>query len=128
MPHSRKEKNHDNICEEILKERAAVLGRAGYAVEESIAELVKREREIQIIKKRLKQLDRHSHEQGLPDKRGQIVEEINWSIDQFNTIREKAQIKYYYLIVTREALGLRRHDMIQEIYRIPAKKKKIQVF
>ncbi len=57
-----------------------------------------------------------------------LIAEINSIIDQFNTVRKTAQLKYYYLIVTREAMGLRRHNMIQEIYIIPARKKKMQAF
>ena len=53
-----------------------------------------------------------------------ICEEINFNIDKFNAIHQKAELQYYYLIVTREALGLRRHETIREIYRIPEKKKK----
>jgi hypothetical protein len=60
-----------------------------------------------------------------PDKQ-LICEEINISIDRFNAFLQKAQTQYYYLIVTREALGLRRHEMIQKIYRIPDKKEKIR--
>ncbi len=57
-----------------------------------------------------------------------LIEEINIDIEQFNVIVEKARLKYYYLIVTREAMGLRRHKMVQEMYVIPEKMKKIQVY
>lgn len=63
----------------------------------------------------------------MSQKKQLIREEINLSIDEFNAVCEKAQLQYYYLIVTREALGLRRHEMIQEIYRIPEKKEKIRI-
>ena len=59
-------------------------------------------------------------------KKQMVCEEINLSIDQFNAIRQKAELQYYYLIVTREALGLRRHEMVQKVYQIPDKKEKIR--
>jgi len=55
-----------------------------------------------------------------------IFKEINSIVDQFNTVRQKAEIQYYYLIVTREALGLRRHETVQKLYQVPPKKKKMQ--
>jgi len=67
------------------------------------------------------------HDKQIPDnlnKQRVLIEEIIMILDQFHAVRQGAQLKYYYLIVTREALGLRRHDMIQEIYRIPGKKEK----
>lgn len=130
MPSCRADK-FDNICEELLeellKERAAVLGRAGAAVEGALAELAAIDQQIGIRIERLNLLVKNQTPDNM-DERLKLSEEINTVIHQFNTIREKAKLKYYYLIVTREALGLRRHGLIQEIYVIPAKKKKIQVF
>jgi hypothetical protein len=125
---SRKQENHDALCEELFRERAAVLSRAGMAVEEALAGLAKLDQDIQI---KIEQLQSLKLEQrmvvNLPER--QILSaEINAGIDQFNAVLKNAQLKYYYLIVTREALGLRRHDRIQEIYPLPVKKKKIQVF
>ena len=96
--------------------------------EDALAELTKLDHELQIKNEQLKSLKKHEQ---IPDKLNKqrvLIEEINMIIDQFHAVRQGAQLKYYYLIVTREALGLRRHDMIQEIYRIPVKKKKIQAF
>ena len=128
MPQSRKEESHNNLCEDLLKERAAVLSRAGYAVEDALDELAKIDRIIRKKNNELKLLLRHRQTAKLQGRRQAAIEEINLIIEQFNCVCDSAQLKYYYLIVTREALGLRRHDMIKEIYRIPAKKKKIQVY
>jgi len=38
-------------------------------------------------------------------------------------IKEYAQLRYYYLIVTREAMGFRRHKAVEDVYRIPPKRK-----
>jgi len=126
LKQSRREESHGNLCEELLKERAAVLSRAGMAVEDAIAELTEMECSIQIKNERLKSLMQQDQAGDCFHSRQALIEEINSAIDQFNAVRKNAQLKYYYLIVTREALGLRRHEMIQEIYPIPLKKKKMQ--
>jgi hypothetical protein len=127
-PQSRREEKHDTLCEELLRERAAVLSRAGIAVEDALAELTKLDHKLQIKNEQLKSLQQHKHVPDNLNKQRALIEEINMIVDQFHAVRQKTQLKYYYLIVTREALGLRRHDRIQEIYIIPVKKKKIQAF
>ena len=128
MQISQKRKNdqQDNLLEELLREKAAVLSRAGMAVDEAIEQLMRIGREIEVKISLLNTFCWNNHVSEILQKKQMVCEEINLSIDQFNTIRQKAQLQYYYLIVTREALGLRRHEMIQEIYRIPEKKEKIQ--
>jgi hypothetical protein len=123
---TRKDNHHENICEELLQERAAVLSRAGYAVEDAIDRLKSVGREIETKISLLKSYRTEEHNREILDKQKLLHEEINLHIDQFNDFCRNAQIKYYYLIVTREAMGLRRHEMIKEIYRIPSIKKKIQ--
>jgi hypothetical protein len=120
----RKNDQHDNLCEELLREKAAVLSRAGMAVDDAIERLMRIDREIEVKISLLNTFCWNNHASEMLQKKQMVCEEINLSIDQFNAIRQKAQLQYYYLIVTREALGLRRHEMIQDIYRIPAKKKK----
>jgi hypothetical protein len=121
-----KKDQQDNLLEELLREKAAVLSRAGMAVDDAIGQLTCVDREIEGKISLLKALSGNEHGAEILQKKQLIHEEINLSIDRFNTIRQKAQLQYYYLIVTREALGLRRHEMIQEIYRIPEKKEKIK--
>jgi hypothetical protein len=123
----RKDDQQDNLLEELLREKAAVLSRAGFAVDEAIEKLKKIDREIEekISLLNFFHGDDYSAELSLDKKL--ICEEINLSIEKFNAVHEKAQTQYYYLIVTREALGLRRHEMIQKIYRIPDKKKKYEL-
>ena len=123
---NRKEDQHENLCEELLRERAAVLGRAGFAVEDAIGRLMYLEREIEKKILLLKSYRTVAHDREMLDKQKFLHQEINLNIDQFNDLCRNAQLKYYYLIVTREALGLRRHEVIKEIYRIPAIMKKIK--
>ena len=128
MQISQKRKNdqQDNLLEELLREKAAVLSRAGMAVDDAIERLMSIDREIEVKISLLNTFCWNNHASEMLQKKQMVCEEINLNIDQFNAIRQKAELQYYYLIVTREALGLRRHEMIQDIYRIPAKKEKIR--
>ncbi|MCX6224702.1 MAG: hypothetical protein NTV01_08130 [Bacteroidia bacterium] len=122
----RKTEQHESLCEELLREKAAVLSRAGMAVDEAIEQLMRIDREIEAKIFFLNSISWNKHDQEIFKKNQLFFEDINISIDQFNTARQKAQLQYYYLIVTREALGLRRHEMVHDIYRIPDKKEKIR--
>jgi hypothetical protein len=126
---SQKMKNdrQDNLLEELLREKAAVLTRASWAVEEVIEKLMKIERGIEEKKSLLNFSDGDKDSLEISRYKQLICEEINLSIEKFNAVHKKAQTQYYYLIVTREALGLRRHEMVQKIYRIPDKKKKYEL-
>jgi len=121
-----KQDSHESLCEELLRERAAVLSRAGFAVEDALEKVIKIDRQIE---EKMNELRTHRNDasgrKSLPDQVS-IYEEINAVIDKYNTACQKAEIQYYYFIVTREALGLRRHEMVRQLYQIPPKKKKIQ--
>jgi len=121
-----KENRHENLCEELLRERAAVLGRAGIAVEDVIDRLMSVADEIETKMSLLKTYSTMTHDREILHKQKILHEEINLDIDQFNDLCRNARLKYYYLIVTREALGLRRHEVIKEVYWIPAIMKKIK--
>ncbi|MBN1470413.1 MAG: hypothetical protein JW925_01425 [Syntrophaceae bacterium] len=122
-----KKEQQDNILEELRREKAAVLTRASWAVEEVIEKMGRIDGEIQFKLSCLQAVNGHRDSSDLLRRRRLIYEEINRHVEEFNSCRQKAQLKYYYLIVTREALGLRRHEMVQKIYRIPDKKKKIEL-
>jgi len=114
----------DVLQEELLKERIAVLTRAS----ERLAQVLDSLRGIEAgIEEGLAVL--RSPEDGPdadgpgPGQRAGLISEINEKIAQFNATREHAEVRMYYLIVTREALGLRRHQRIEEFYRIPPKKR-----
>lgn len=122
-----KDEKQDNLIEELLREKAAVLTRAGMAVEDALEKLIRLDKEITEKKSFLDFPDGDNRSSEILQYKKLICEEINRSIDKFNVAHQKAQTQYYYLIVTREALGLRRHEMIQKIYRIPDKKKKYEL-
>ena len=122
-----REKDPENILrEEMLKERAEVLGRAG----EKLGAAIDKMRIIeQGIDERLKHFhfDMEKYEERGSDKKiaflkQEMMGEINREIAKFNRAREYAKLRYYYLIVTREAMGMRRHHWVDEWYSIPPRK------
>ncbi len=123
-----RQKDPENILrEEMMKERAEVLGRAGEKLVAAIEEMRIIE---QVIEERLKNFRSivekfgEGYDDGkLVSRRQKIVKEINGEIGKFNHAREYAKLRYYYLIVTREAMGMRRHHWVEESYRIPPRKK-----
>jgi len=126
-----RQKDPENILrEEMMKERAEVLGRAG----EKLAAAIEKMRIIeQVIEERLKSYRSIVEKSGegcddgrLVLRRQKIVKEINGEIGKFNHAREYAKLRYYYLIVTREAMGMRRHHWVEESYRIPPRKKHLR--
>ncbi len=121
-----KENQHDVLLNEMLRERAAVLARAGFAVEDALAKLAKIEKTIQNHIDQLNAVRDCGAGGGAASER-LIFKEINACIDEFNTACKKAELQYYYLIVTREAMGLRRHETVKQLYLVPPKKKKLQV-
>ncbi len=115
----------DVLQEEILRERAAVLARAGEKLDAAMEKLGKIEEEIS----EALALWRGSGSEGsgaVPEKtqeaRRRLLCEINGKIRAYNRQREQVKTRYYYLIVTREALGLIHHQRLAELYRIPPKK------
>jgi len=115
------------LLEELLREKAAVLTRASWAVEEVLEKMKHLEGEIEIKTSLLNALEGEVNWEEFLRQKKIFCEEINGLIDAYNTFREKARLQYYYLIVTREALGLRRHEMVEKIYRVPDRKNKMQV-
>ena len=126
-----REKNPEDILrEEFLQERAAVLGRAGEKLSRALEKLYGIEKSIeerfmyfnQIIEK----CQTQNNDSSLISLRRQALKDINVEIGRFNRAREYAKLRYYYLIVTREAMGIRRHHWIEDVYRIPPRKKNLQ--
>lgn len=121
-----REKDAENILrEEMLQERAAVLGRAG----EKLTVALEKMRVIdRVIEEQLQYFSslvekgKHDHNE-VVSLRKKMVKEINGEISKYNHAREYAKLRYYYLIVTREAMGMRRHHWVEEIYKIPPRKK-----
>lgn len=117
------------LQEEFWRERAAVLGRAGENVAGALEKMGGIERSIGRRLDALLLLEGEGEVLQSPEEsvrlRRRMIHEINSEIDRFNETRELAKEKYYWLIVTREALGMRRHSWVEAAYRIPARRKRL---
>lgn len=124
------EKTFDEILkEEFLKERAVVLGRTGESVAKAVVKLQQMAKIIEENHQYMKSLEDRlggdpDHD-NLKKAKGKALKDINKMILQYNRLCDHAQLRYYYLIVTREAMGLRSHHRLEEFYRIPPKKKQL---
>jgi hypothetical protein len=108
----------DILQEDLLRERASTLARAGERLTDALEKLQSIEKdltEVLILWKR----EVESGGGNAQSLRG----EVNVKIRAYNRQREHVKTRYYYLIVTREALGLIHHQRLEEIYRIPPKKR-----
>jgi hypothetical protein len=124
MLRSNTNKSPDEILqEEFLQERAAVLGRAGDSMSKALEKLHNIEKKIEACLNRLKEMEAPSGQNG---SRHQMILEINGEINKYNQAREYALLRYYYLIVTREAMGMRRHHWVEQQYSVPPRKKRRQ--
>ena len=114
----------DILQEEMLRERAAVLARAGEKLAAAMEKLVKIEAEISEASALWRRSGGEGHDGAPADggRRSPASREINAKIRAYNRQREQVKTRYYYLIVTREALGVIHHQRLAEIYRIPPKK------
>jgi len=114
----------DILQEEMLRERAAVLAGAGEKLAAAMEKLGKIDAEIA----EALVLWRGSGGEGsgaVPEKSQEacrLLGAINAKIRAYNRQREQVKTRYYYLIVTREALGLIHHQRLAEIYRLPPRK------
>jgi hypothetical protein len=88
----------DKTEEEIREEMASALGRIGKKLEVLIVELNK-------LKERAALCN--------DDEKANVLE-------QYEKIRTKARLYYWYLIIQRESIGLTNHDLLPALYRIPA--------
>ncbi len=119
----------DALQQELLKERAEVLGRAGHSVDRALTKLRDLGKAIDGRCHDLNHRDNGDGQHASPDlslPKRQIIQGINKDISRYNRLREYAQLRYHYLIITREAIGLRRHQRVEEIYPIPPKRKHLQ--
>jgi hypothetical protein len=114
--------------EEFLKERAEVLGRAGDALSAALQELDRIEKAIDLKMGLLPEnaaepVGGQMQHSAVLVSREDIVTDLNLEIKNYNHAREHVKLRYYYLIVTREAVGFRRHKVVEKTYKIPPKKK-----
>jgi hypothetical protein len=116
------------LQEEMLRERAAVLARAGEHLADALKKLDKIDSEIAAEMAASQHGTGHDESDapaGDRDDRRRLIRELNGKIGLYNRQREQVRTRYYYLIVTREALGIIHHQRLEEIYRIPPPKRSL---
>jgi hypothetical protein len=133
-----KKATQDLLQEEIFRERAATLARAGEHLAEALEKLQGMESDIKEgmavrhawgkkesadwkaarVSDEAAQ-DSETRESG--DRR-RFLSELNEKIRSYNQQRENVRTRFYYLIVIREALGMTHHQRLEDFYPIPPKK------
>jgi len=113
----------ESLQEEFGRERAEVLASAGNNVAEIIQEMQRKSQHIADKVVRLREFQGNCVN-NCAGKNGLIIrkeleQEIDDDILLYDKLRNQALLRYYYLVVTREALGLRNHQWVKDIYRIP---------
>jgi len=106
------------LQDDLLRERASALARAGERLTDALERLQSIEKDLTEVlvlwKREVASGGRNSQS---------LCGEVNMKIRAYNRQREHVKTRYYYLIVTREALGIIHHERLEEIYRIPSKKR-----
>lgn len=126
-----KKNAEDLLQEEFLQEKAAVLGRAGDSVARAIEKMRQIEERLEEHLNHLREIELrmrqgHTDNHNFDELRSRIMQQITIEIGKYNGERENALLRYYYLIVTREAMGLRRHHWVEQQYGVPPPKIKLQ--
>ncbi len=109
----------EKTTEEIFQERADVLYRTGEALSDALRKLTSFGKIVDNSVEDINTLTENEE----PDTIGKLYARINGEISRYNRAREYAKLRYRYLVITREAMGFRRHTWVEEIYRIPPKRK-----
>lgn len=122
----RKQNQEEVLIDEFLRERAAVLARAGFAVEDALNKLLMIEQRIEKQSNQLHAMRTCGYVKEKQEDEQLLFNAINAAIDEYNEACRKADLQYYYLLVTREAMGLYRHETVKQFYAIPPKKKQLQ--
>ncbi len=113
-----KKTTQDILQEDLLRERASALARAGERLTDALERLQSIEKDLTEV------LVLWNREVASGGRNSQsLCGEVNVKIHAYNRQREHVKTRYYYLIVTREALGIIHHERLEEIYRIPPKKR-----
>lgn len=109
----------EKTTEEIFQERADVLFRTGEALSDALRKLTSIG---EIVDSGIEGLHTLTENED-PATIGELYARINGEISRYDRAREYAKLRYRYLIITREAMGFRRHTWVEKIYRIPPKRK-----
>lgn len=105
-------RHQGSVEAEILKEMAEALGNSGERVERALEKLGQISARIQEMRRSLAALDDGP-------KRDSSLYLLEKEIEAYNSLRRNAMEQLRWLIIHREALGIRNHAHVAEQYRIP---------
>ncbi len=97
---------------EILQEMAEALGNSGERVQRALARLQESLSRINQIRE---SLEREPKSMGSPTLEAMLEKEVGL----YNSLRQEALEQFRWLIIHREALGIRNHAQVAEQYPIP---------
>lgn len=96
---------------EIAQEKAGALGRAGMRLEEALEALKQSRDSLSDIERRLQQCENDGEEADLRKVRSKLVVDVN-------ALRNRVELAHQFLIIQREAIGMRHHADVERCYRI----------
>jgi len=97
---------------EILREKAEALGRAGLRLEEALVALENAREAIDGIERR------RQHRGNCPEETALLREAHSSLIARLGRLRDRASLAYQFLIIHREAVGIRNHLEVERCYKI----------
>jgi hypothetical protein len=104
-------KGLENTEAEIRREKAEALGRTGERLQYILEELVRLQGDL------LSRAAVLRSSSGVPD--GQDSSDLREKVTRCARLREQARQLRYYLMIQREAIGLRRHEDVDRQYPLP---------
>jgi hypothetical protein len=93
---------------ELCRARAEALGRAGERLEEALARLAELDRQIHALRAGPR-----------PESAAEAARRLAACLAARDRARQEAERLRQFLVIQREALGLVRHGMVDEVYRLP---------
>jgi hypothetical protein len=101
----------ESIEAEIRQEKAEALGRTGERLERTLAELAELRNELLIFSVAASTSPETAGRDRLP--------ELREKEEEYARLLEQARQVRHYLVIQREALGLRRHEDVDRLYAMP---------
>jgi hypothetical protein len=100
----------ETLQEEIRREKAEALGRAGERLEEALRKLAELGESVETLRGELT---------GATFDRDTLTKAVGLLVERYNLLRQRAAVYHRYLIIQREAVGLTDHRDVDRLYRLP---------
>lgn len=97
---------------EILQEKAGALGRAGNRLEEALEAVTRTQEALEEIERRIRS---RQDSNGREDRLREVQARLSGDLE---ILRSRADLAYQFLIIQREAVGVRNHSDVERCYHI----------